>query len=121
MQDASLTAASATGLGLIGLLSIPAIISLVIQLTTREPKQDTYEDEDGKATPESIKAYSAKLPKALVVIFSVIAAATSIALAVLATLHIGNEGLFLENWLSAGASVSYRSKVVLFFVEKLER
>lgn len=101
-----MTIASATGLGLVGLVSIPAIINLAIQLTTREPKQDTYEDEDGKATPESIKAYTAKLPKTLIAIFAVITSATSIVTAVLTTLHIGIDGLFLENWLSAGASVS---------------
>lgn len=106
MQDAALAIASATGLGLIGLVSIPAITNLALQLTTREPRQDTYEDEDGKATPESIKAYSAKLPKTLIVVSAVIASATSIATAVLATLNIGKDGLFLENWLSAGASVS---------------
>lgn len=106
MQDVSLTVASATGLGLVGLVSIPAIANLALQLTTREPKPVTYEDKDGKATPESIEAYSAKWPKTLVILFAVIASATSIATAVLTTLHVGKDGLFLENWLSAGASVS---------------
>lgn len=100
-----MTIASATGLGLIGLVSISAIVSLALQLATSELRQDTYEDEDGKATPESIKAYSAKLPKTLIVIFSVITSATSLATAVLATLHVGKDDLFLENWLSAGSSV----------------
>ena len=98
--------AVATGLGIIGLVSLPAVTTFSSQLTTRDPKQDAYEDEDGKATPESVKAYSAKLPKSLIVLFAALGCATAIATAVLATLDIGKDGLFLENWLSAAASVS---------------
>lgn len=106
MQDTSLTIASATGLGVVGLVSTPAVVNLVLQLMTPEPRQDSYEDQDGKATPESFKAYSAKWPKSLIVLFSLITASTSLATAVLATLHVDNHDLFLENWLSVGASVS---------------
>lgn len=98
--------AVATGLGIITLVSIPAVFTFILQLTTRQPKQDAYEDEDGKATPESVKAYSSKISKTLIVIFATLACSTAVATAVLATLHIGQDGLFLENWLSAGASVS---------------
>lgn len=101
-----MTIASATGLGVVGLMSTPAVVNLVLQLTTPEPRQDGYEDQDGKATPESFKAYSAKWPKSLIVLFSLITASTSLATAVLATLHVDNHDLFLENWLSVGASVS---------------
>lgn len=107
MQDDSLPIASAAGLALIGLVSVPAVSALVVQLTTREPRSDTYEDEDGKATPESIKAYSAKWPKAFIVLFALLASATSIATAISTTLHAGKDDLFLENWLSAGASVRH--------------
>lgn len=109
MQDDSLRIAVAIGLGLIGLASVPAAQYIVVQLTTREPKSDTYEDEDGKATPESVKAYSAKWAKISSVIFALISSGTAIASAVLTTLHVGNEGLLLEDWLSAGASVSLRA------------
>lgn len=98
--------AVATGLGIILLVSIPAVFTFILQLTTRQPKQDTYQDKDGKATPESVAAYSAKLPKTFIVFFAALTCTTGIATAVLATLHIGQDGLFLENWLSAGASVS---------------
>lgn len=106
MPHDPMVVAVATGLGIILLVSIPAVFTFISQLTTRQPKQDAYEDKDGRATPESVAAYSAKLPKILIVLFAALTCSTGIATAVLATLHIGQDGLFLENWLSAGASVS---------------
>lgn len=106
MLDESLRLAVATGLAIIGLVSVPAVSSLALQLTTREPKQDTYEDEDGKATPESVKAYSAKWPKTFIVFFAILGSSTSVATAILTSLNTGNNGLFLDNWLSTSASVS---------------
>lgn len=106
MHHDPLVVAVATGLGIILLVSTPAFFTFTSQLTTRQPKQETYEDKDGKATPESVTAYSARLPKTLIVLFAALTCSTGIATAVLATLHIGQDGLFLENWLSAGASVS---------------
>ncbi|KUI70297.1 ATP-dependent bile acid permease [Cytospora mali] len=91
--------------GIIGLASLPAVSTFILQLTTREPRQDTYEDEDGEATPESIKAYSAKTSKVLIVLFAALGCATAIVTAVLATLHIGEDRLFYDNWLCAGASI----------------
>lgn len=102
-----MTIAVATGLAIVGLVSLPALSAFVSQLTVREPKPDTYEDEDGKATPESVKAYSAKVAKFFILLFAALGCATAIATAVLATLHIKKDAIFLENWLSAGASVSY--------------
>lgn len=104
MHHDSMTIAVAACLAIVGLSSLPAISTFIVQLTTREPKQDTYEDEDGKATPESMTAYSAKVSKTFIVLFATLGCATAIATAILATLHIGKDGLFLENWLSAGAS-----------------
>lgn len=106
-SNKSMLAAVATGLGIIGLVSVPAASSLALQLSRPEPKKETYEDEDGKASPESMKAYSAKLPKFFIVLFASLGSGTTIATAVLSTLSSGkDDGLFLENWLSAGASVS---------------
>jgi hypothetical protein len=68
-----------TGIALIVLCSIPAASGFAKQLGRRDVKQDTYEDEDGKATPESIKAYSAKLPKTLVLLSAAGGCAVSIA------------------------------------------
>lgn len=106
MPHDPMVVAVATGLGIILLVSIPAVFTFILQLTTRQPKQDAYEDKDGKATLESVAAYSAKLPKILIVLFAALTCSTGIATAVLATLHIGQDDLFLDNWLSAGASVS---------------
>lgn len=107
MRDESLTIAVAASLGLIGLVSLPAVSTFVLQLATHELKQDSYEDEDGKATPDSLRAYSTKLPKFLTLLFAALGFATAIATGVLTTLHLRDDGLFLENWLGAGASVSY--------------
>lgn len=106
MPDEPLRIAVATGLVIIGLVSVPAVLSLGLQLTKREPKQDTYEDEDGKATPESLQAYSAKWPKTFILLFALLSSGTSTANAILTSLHTENNGLFLENWLSTVASVS---------------
>lgn len=107
MHHDSMVVAVATGLGIIGLVSIPAVFTSTLHFTARrQPKQDTYEDEDGKATPDSVAAYSARLPKTLIVLFAALACSTGIATAVLATLPPGQDGLFLQDWLSAAASVS---------------
>lgn len=106
MQDAPLEIAVAAGLAAIGLISVPALSTFITQLTTREPKPETYEDKDGRATPESVEAYSAKWPKTFVVLFAFLATGSSIATAILTTIHTETVDLFLENWLSAAASVS---------------
>ncbi|KAL2155016.1 hypothetical protein VTH82DRAFT_3692 [Thermothelomyces myriococcoides] len=56
------------GLAVIGLCSVPALGSTVARLRKRDAHTDTYEDGDGKASPESLKAFSARLPKALAVV-----------------------------------------------------
>lgn len=107
MHNESLVAGVGTGLGAIALCSIPAVSGLILQLSRREPKQEElYEDGDGKSTPESVKAYSAKLSKSAIVLLASLGSGASLAVAVLVTLRIGKDGLFLENWLSAGAWVS---------------
>lgn len=103
-QDNLLLGTSAAGVGLIGLLSAPAVVSLAAQLRNRESQPEIYEDEDGKSTPEAVKAYSAKIPKFFVLLFSVTGLGLSIALAVLSTLG-ESYGLFLQNWFSVGTWV----------------
>ncbi len=104
MRDESMIRPIAAGLVVVGLFSVPAFTNLITQLSKRDAKQETYEDGDGKASPESVKAFSSKWPKAFILFFAAVGCATSIALAVLTT---DAKGLFLENWLTAGASVSY--------------
>ncbi|KAL1849599.1 hypothetical protein VTK73DRAFT_9851 [Phialemonium thermophilum] len=87
-----------TGLAIVAVCSVPSVTSLVLQLRKRERNTDEiYEDEDGKATPESMKAYSAKLPKALILLFALVGTGLSIAIGLVST---SDEGLALENWLT---------------------
>lgn len=97
-------ASAVTGLGLVGVLSLPAVFGLAAQLRKREPRTEVYEDEDGKSTPEAVKAYTAKIPKAFILLFASVGLGLSIALAVRSTLRETN-GIFIENWLSVGTSV----------------
>ncbi|KAK0617970.1 P-loop containing nucleoside triphosphate hydrolase protein [Bombardia bombarda] len=73
VRDGLTYAAVGSGLAVIGLCTVPAVSSLVSRFRSRnrDPKDVIYEDEDGKATPESMKAYSAKLQKSLILLFAV--------------------------------------------------
>ena len=102
MRHESLVAGVGTGLGVIAICSIPSISSV---LRRKETRQAIYEDADGKSTPESMKAYSAKVPKAAIVLLSVLGCAGSLATSVLVTLRLAHDGLFLEDWLSSAAWV----------------
>ncbi|KAK8031803.1 hypothetical protein PG990_001537 [Apiospora arundinis] len=94
---------SAASVGLVALFTIPAVTKLVLQLRTRDAKpSEIYEDKDGKSTPEAVKAFSAKVPKAFILLLSLAGLGLSIALAVLSTLD-QEKDLFLENWLSVAA------------------
>lgn len=103
-------ATSAAGLGIIGLLSAPGGLHLRAQLRGRLPKSENepYEDKDGKSTPEAVKAFSNKVPKAIVIILNVIGLGLSITLASLTIVSAAGSGnaLFVENWLCVGAWVS---------------
>ncbi|KAI1384101.1 putative ATP-binding cassette transporter protein [Hypoxylon trugodes] len=93
---------SAVGLGAVAILTVPAALNLG-RLRSRGSKYATgiYEDKDGKSTPEAVKAFSAKIPKAAILILSLIGLGLSIALAVNSTLDRQSieGGLFLGNWL----------------------
>lgn len=94
-----------TGVALIALCSTPALGTAVTRLSKRHVRcQDVYEDADGKATPESVKAYSAKLAKSLVLISAAAGLAISIALLVLSLRAEGR--LLLTDSLSTAAWVS---------------
>ncbi|KAI6783299.1 ATP-dependent bile acid permease-like protein [Emericellopsis cladophorae] len=90
---------SAIGLGLTGLFTVPAIVAIVRQTRKGAPRDQFYEDEDGKSSPEAIANFSNRVPKALVLFFSAVGLGTSIATAVLTALNPAREGLFYENWL----------------------
>ncbi|KAH8899307.1 P-loop containing nucleoside triphosphate hydrolase protein [Thozetella sp. PMI_491] len=103
MRNDSMLIAAATGLAAVGLLSVSAFTGLAVQLRKRDPKQETYEDEDGKATAESVKAFSAKWSKTFVLLFAAVACGVSIAVAVISTQA---DESYLGNWLTAGASTA---------------
>ncbi|KAH6634154.1 P-loop containing nucleoside triphosphate hydrolase protein [Chaetomium sp. MPI-SDFR-AT-0129] len=88
------------GIAVVGLCTVPALSNAVTRFTRPEAKRDGYEDSDGKATPEAVKAFSAKLPKSLVLISSALGLALSIALLVV-TPHSSEQ--LLRNSLSTGA------------------
>lgn len=94
----------ATGVGLIGLCSAPALSSAVKRFTRRqERKQDVYEDEDGSASPESMVAYSAKIPKALALTSAGVGLAVSTTLLVISSSthdELVLSGLGIGAWVS---------------------
>ncbi|KAK4183219.1 92fa4e65-f2b9-41ea-8f4e-0e0d5e2b8a44 [Podospora australis] len=101
VSDGSLLVAVGTGLALIGLGTLPAAYGISSRLQhRRDANQDTYEDADGKATSESVKAFSSKIPKALILAFAAAGLGVSIAISLLST-H--RDGLFLEDWLTTAA------------------
>ena len=65
-----------------------------------------YEDADGKATEESMAAYSTAGPKIAMGVFAGLGFGVSIATAVLAVLDGGLEG-FEAGWVNAGAWVRF--------------
>jgi len=103
-HDSVLLVEVAIGLGVISLLSIPAVLAFASQLRNRVPKKDTYEDEDGRATPEALAAFSNKWAKAFVFLSAGVGLGSQIAVAVLAALQNGSGGL-LEDWLALSSWV----------------
>ncbi|KAI0107849.1 P-loop containing nucleoside triphosphate hydrolase protein [Nemania sp. FL0031] len=99
--DKALLASAGLGLGIVVTFSIPVIIHLHKQIRNRTPKADGYEDKDGQSSEEAVTAFSNKLPKASILVLSVIGLCISIAIAVISTLSPRGQGdgLFLENWL----------------------
>ncbi|KAH6853494.1 P-loop containing nucleoside triphosphate hydrolase protein [Chaetomium sp. MPI-CAGE-AT-0009] len=118
-----------SGIALVGICSVPALGSTVNRLRRRDAKQDLYEDGDGKATPESVKAYSGKLPKSFAVVSAGAGLAISIALLIISphadgrllidSLNIGSWALLLFQALAIASSRSsvhaYRLGLYAFF------
>lgn len=111
MRDDQLVKGVAASLALVGLGCIPAVAAIAKRFCKKEQKQDAiYEDGDGKSTPEAVKAYSAKVAKTLLLLFSAAGCGISIALAVLDTMVISMYGSrFREDWLTMAAWVSFRT------------
>ncbi|KAM0242892.1 hypothetical protein ACHAP5_007145 [Fusarium lateritium] len=97
--DVGLTGA---GLAVVALATTPALVTAVTQLRKRTAKDNFYEDIDGKSTPESIAAFSNRLPKIFILALSAIGLGTSIAIAVLSSLNPHTDALLRKNWLITG-------------------
>ncbi|KAG6263206.1 hypothetical protein E4U49_002474 [Claviceps purpurea] len=102
MNDAILLPLCAAGLGVTCLSSLPGLFALLAQLRDRTPRDNFYEDVDGKSTPESMAAFSNKAPKICLLISSVIGFGLSIAATISSILDPLGDDLVLENWLSNG-------------------
>lgn len=92
------------GTALVGLLTLRAASALVDRLNNRDAKQEIYEDDDGRATPESMKAFSTTRPKIAIVSFSVIGLVISILLVLVTqrdtVVTLENLVLIAASWVS---------------------
>lgn len=103
----SMLAVVATGVAIIGFCSLPAASSLVLNLTKKEKKDDgIYEDGDGKATPESVKAFSNFWPKTLIFLCALAGVPLSLAIPLVS---LGVVRAPVQDWLSAAAWVRLRT------------
>jgi hypothetical protein len=107
VEHLPLLAVSATGLGLVGVLTTPTVVTIARQIRLGAPKDNFYQDRDGKATPESIAAFSNRIPRAFILLFASLGLATSISISVFTTIAQAQDGLFLENWLVTASWVRY--------------
>ena len=106
MNHAAFLPLSAAGLAVVGAATLPGISAIVVQNRNRTPKDNFYEDIDGKSTPEAVAAFSQKIPKTAILLLSVVGFGLSVAISVLSTLNSGPHGLFVVNWLSTATWVS---------------
>ncbi|EFW99141.1 ABC bile acid transporter [Grosmannia clavigera kw1407] len=104
MHDDSMIVGVGTALAVIALSTYPAVSGLVLQVFNRQPRDDAlYEDADGKATAASVKAFTAKLPKAAIFLSAVLGSAVSLSASILVTLHLAHDGFLVEDWLATAA------------------
>jgi len=95
--------AAGISLGFVALCSLPAAKSILLQPRHRNVRLSFYQDEDGSSPPEAIATYSTVVPKALILIFSLVGSALSIVLAVHRPRHIHD--VWIEAWLNVASWV----------------
>lgn len=111
-QTASLLAGSC-GLFLIALLTSPAVQATAARLVSKRPESTSdatrqlYQDEDGTATEESVKAFSDKVQRVSIAVLSAVGFLASLALAVFVTLQLPRS-VFVEHWLQFAGWVGER-------------
>ena len=100
MHNGSMIAAVGTGVGFVGLFSLPAVSAFATRLRKREPKAPIYEDADGKATPESAQAFSTKFQKSFLLLSVAVGCGVFIPRALFSD---GVEGVVVNTCLDAAA------------------
>lgn len=106
MSQAVLGPLAAAGVAATGVAGIPSLLAILAQVRNRTPKDNFYEDIDGKSTPESSAAFSNTKPKLAILFLSAAGFGLSLAVSVLGFLHPLRDGLILPNWLLTGIWVS---------------
>lgn len=101
--------ASSVALVFIAIIASTAFLNLVIKLRRNSKNgydegQKLYEDEDGIATEESQKEYSATLPRYLLLASCAMGTLIAIAGSILSTLH-PSKSPFVECWITFGSWV----------------
>ncbi|KAK0746383.1 P-loop containing nucleoside triphosphate hydrolase protein [Schizothecium vesticola] len=90
------------GTALVGILTLPAVSAVVERLNHRDVKLDIYEDDDGRATPESMKAFSTTRPKIAILLFAAIGLVISILLVLVtqrdSAVTLENLALIAASW-----------------------
>lgn len=109
--DLRSVAAGSAGIVLIAFLALPSIFALFFQLQVPKHKENGYQDEDGVATDQSVAQYSAKVPKILLVLSTLLGFLVSLSLAILGTLD-HHKTVFLENWLNVAQWVRTNMKLI---------
>ncbi len=100
----------ACGIAGLVLVLISTFSSLYLVASTafksKQPNSEKiYQDEDGVATEESIAKYSTTRTKIVICVLSLLGLGISIALAVLGTLNLSNDGFLIQDWLNAASWV----------------
>lgn len=100
---------SAVGLGLIAFVAVPAasstfLLSRLHKPVRQEEHRDWYEDEDGVATEESHRKYSATVPLVIALAGCLLGLSVSIASSVISTL-LSRKNEMIEGWVTVGSWV----------------
>jgi hypothetical protein len=109
-QNARALAAGIAALALSSFFTVPSVTAVAAHFRQPKPKPKLYEDRDGIATEESMAAYSAKAPKVILSVFTIVGFAAATFLAVLTTLHRNDYSVFVQNWLNVAQWVSRTPK-----------
>ncbi|KAK1750100.1 ATP-dependent bile acid permease [Echria macrotheca] len=96
-------AGSVAALGISALASLPAVAGLIGRARKDKRGDDIYEDEDGKATPESAARFSNRLPKIAVLLWAAFGLALQIAYSVVWGARFPGHTENLWNWLAVAA------------------